>query len=40
MIEVLLAAGAKPTDNFCNFVNAVADDPEKDAVLTLLSRFR
>ena len=40
MIELLLAAGAKPTDNFCNFVNAVADDPEKDAVLALLSKFR
>lgn len=40
MIEVLLAAGAKPTDIFCNFVNAVADDPEKDAVLALLSKFR
>ena len=40
MIEVLLAAGAKPTDNFCRFVNAVADDPEKNAVLTLLSKFR
>lgn len=40
MIEVLLAAGAKPTENFCSFVNAVADDPEKNAVLALLSRFR
>jgi ankyrin repeat protein len=39
MIEVLLAAGAKPTDNFCRFVNAVADDPEKNAVLALLSKF-
>jgi uncharacterized protein len=40
MIEVLLAAGAKPTENFCRFVNAVADDPEKTAVLALLSKFR
>ena len=40
MIEVLLAAGAKPTETFCRFVNAVADDPEKDAVLALLSKYR
>jgi uncharacterized protein len=40
MVEVLLAAGAKPTDIFCNLVNAVADDPEKEAVLALLSKFR
>ena len=39
MIEVLLAAGAKPTDMFCNFVNAVADDPEKKAVLALLLKY-
>jgi ankyrin repeat protein len=40
MIEMLLAAGAKPTDNFRRFVNAVADDPEKNAVLALLLKFR
>jgi ankyrin repeat protein len=40
MIEVLLAAGAKPTENFCNVVNAVADDPDKAAVLALLSKYR
>jgi ankyrin repeat protein len=40
MVEVLLAAGAKPTENFCRFVNAVADDPEKNAVLALLSKYR
>ena len=40
MIELLLAAGTKPSDNFCRFVNAVADDPEKRAVLALLSKYR
>jgi ankyrin repeat protein len=39
MIEMLLAAGAKPTENFCNMVNAVADDPEKIAVLALLAKY-
>ena len=40
MIEILLAAGAKPTENFCRFLNAIADDPEKLAVLDLLSKYR
>jgi uncharacterized protein len=39
LIEVLLAAGAKPTDDFLNFLNAIADDPEKDAVLALLAKY-
>lgn len=40
MIEAFLVAGAKPTENFCRFVNAVADDPEKMAVLALLSKYQ
>lgn len=40
MIEVLLTAGARPSDNFCRLVHAVADTPEKAAVLALLSKFR
>ncbi len=39
MIEVMLAAGAKPTENFCRFLNAIADDPVKIAVLALLSKY-
>lgn len=39
MIELLLTAGAKPSDDFCRFVNVVANCPDKNAVLALLSEF-
>lgn len=39
MIEVLLAAGAKPTDMFRSFMNVVAN-PDKDAVLNLLAKYQ
>lgn len=39
-VELLLEAGAKQTPNLCNFLNAIADDKEKEIVLDLLSKFR
>jgi len=38
MIETLLAAGAKKTDIFCRFMNAVAG-PDKDKVVDLLAKY-
>jgi len=37
MIKTLLAAGAKKTEMFCSFMNAVAS-PDKDKVLELLAK--
>jgi ankyrin repeat protein len=39
IIELLLAAGAKPTERFINFISAVADDSEKQAMLALLLKY-
>jgi putative transposase len=39
IMEMLLAAGAEPTDMARNFINAVAD-PEKDALLGLLAKYK
>ena len=39
MIEAFFAAGAKQTEIFFRFINAVADDPDKKAVLALLSKY-